>query len=216
MPTNGNDALCVATLRGVRRASPKDFSAHATTILPDVVTALSDTPFTNPPYSQKRLTKSIERSALWLASLLSGTDICHAWLAASDTNPTALRHLHPPRGPDLHTRPERLRVLPPRTPRHVPKLSEHLDIRLLAWKDGERVKTLDDGVSGYTVDLAPIVQNLEIRAAKAGGASTVTNASAAMTGAGSRVGEVVPLLEASLGPLPDKKPRLVNGVPGAA
>lgn len=37
---------------------------------PDIAFALSDTPFTAPPHSQKRMTKSIERSAAWLADLL--------------------------------------------------------------------------------------------------------------------------------------------------
>ncbi|TEB28302.1 hypothetical protein FA13DRAFT_1794045 [Coprinellus micaceus] len=50
MTTDGNDALCVGTLRGVCRASRKDFS-YATTTLPDVVAVLSDTPPTNAPYS---------------------------------------------------------------------------------------------------------------------------------------------------------------------
>jgi hypothetical protein len=34
------------------------------------VVALSDIPFTDPPYSQKRLTKSIDRSGKWLADIL--------------------------------------------------------------------------------------------------------------------------------------------------
>ena len=47
-----------------------DWRTYVYKMQPDVVFALTDTPFTPPPYSQKRITKSIERSAAWLADML--------------------------------------------------------------------------------------------------------------------------------------------------
>jgi queuine tRNA-ribosyltransferase len=41
----------------------KDWRSYVLTMQPDIAFALSDTPFTAAPHSQKRLTKSIERSA---------------------------------------------------------------------------------------------------------------------------------------------------------
>src|ERR1700737_4597123 len=38
--------------------------------MPDIVVALSDTPFTKPPYSQKRMTKSLDRSITWLSDII--------------------------------------------------------------------------------------------------------------------------------------------------
>jgi hypothetical protein len=86
MPPNGNAHICVFSLRGVRKVklhlfiicdnsstgqiTSGDWSTYTQQCKPDMVFALSDTPFTDPPYSQKRLTKSIERSAAWLANLL--------------------------------------------------------------------------------------------------------------------------------------------------
>ncbi len=70
MPTNGNALVCVQTLRGVRKLAPAEWAAYARVVQPDVVLALSDTPLGGAPFSQKRLTKSIERSATWLAVLL--------------------------------------------------------------------------------------------------------------------------------------------------
>lgn len=88
MPPSGNQQLSVMSLRGVRKVrnhtgftssmltslqvSPADWRTWTTARAPDVVFALSDQPFvsSDAPYSQKRLTKSIERSAEWLASLM--------------------------------------------------------------------------------------------------------------------------------------------------
>lgn len=50
--------------------SPAEWRSYTSAIQPDFALALSDTPFTNPPYSQKRLTKSVERSHAWLANFI--------------------------------------------------------------------------------------------------------------------------------------------------
>ncbi|KAG5728442.1 Queuine tRNA-ribosyltransferase-like protein [Termitomyces sp. T112] len=70
MPPNGNSHLNAYCLRGVRKLAAQEWTSHVTACSPDLVVALSDTPHTSPPFSQKRLTKSIERSLAWLAALL--------------------------------------------------------------------------------------------------------------------------------------------------
>lgn len=47
-----------------------DWRNYVYKMQPDVVFALTDTPLTPPPYSQKRITRSIERSATWVADIL--------------------------------------------------------------------------------------------------------------------------------------------------
>jgi queuine tRNA-ribosyltransferase len=80
MPPNGNSHVSATCIRGVRKVIVKveslsknfhfrfevtiaDWRSYVLTMQPDIAFALSDTPFTAAPHSQKRLTKSIERSA---------------------------------------------------------------------------------------------------------------------------------------------------------
>ncbi|KAG1732727.1 tRNA-guanine(15) transglycosylase-like protein [Suillus lakei] len=70
MPPNGNSHVSASCMRGVRKVTPADWRSYILKMQPDIAFALSDTPFTAPPHSQKRMTKSIERSAAWLADLL--------------------------------------------------------------------------------------------------------------------------------------------------
>ncbi|KAG2064466.1 hypothetical protein BDR04DRAFT_1061765, partial [Suillus decipiens] len=70
MPPNGNSHVSAVCMRGVRKVTPADWRSYVLKMQPDIAFALSDTPFTTPPHSQKRMTKSIERSAAWLADLL--------------------------------------------------------------------------------------------------------------------------------------------------
>ncbi|KAJ2965857.1 hypothetical protein NUW54_g13974 [Trametes sanguinea] len=70
MPPNGNDFVAAHCTRGVRKVTASTWNTYVQKCKPDIVVALSDTPFTPPPHSQKRLTKSIERSIAWLSSIL--------------------------------------------------------------------------------------------------------------------------------------------------
>ncbi|EKM55647.1 uncharacterized protein PHACADRAFT_256422 [Phanerochaete carnosa HHB-10118-sp] len=106
---------------------------------PDVVAALSDVPFTRPPYSQKRITKSLERSTAWLAEILR---------LQGD--------------PDQ----DRLNVLVHLAGAHDARarqaFSEGL-VEKMYGKDAELVvplKTLDEGLSGYILDLAHLKASL--------------------------------------------------------
>ena len=145
-----------------------------------MVFALSDIPFTDPPYSQKRLTKSIERSAAWLSTVFSseiqqnvfvqmagGTSL-PARKAFSDS---LLEHLHG---------------------------SEANAIKPLT--------TLDEGVKGYTFDLVPLRQCLEAQE-KTPHTSSLMDTNNPIP---PHLKQIVPLLKTSLDPLPVQKIRLVN------
>ncbi|CAA7271251.1 unnamed protein product [Cyclocybe aegerita] len=138
MPPNGKDHISVYSLRGVRKLSPNDWRSHVLACQPDVVFSLSDTPFTDPPYSQKRLTKSIERSATWLANLLHPID--------SGIRLNVLVHMAG--GTSIPAR----------------KAFADSLLEKLYGPEADAVKpfaTLNEGVLGYTFDLKPLRQSLE-------------------------------------------------------
>ncbi|KAJ7497134.1 tRNA-guanine(15) transglycosylase-like protein [Mycena latifolia] len=70
-PANGNNYVTASTARGVKKVSPAQWGAYVRACAPDLVVALPDIPYTPPPFSQKRTTKSIDRTAAWLALLLA-------------------------------------------------------------------------------------------------------------------------------------------------
>lgn len=139
MPPNGNGHISVYTLRGVRKLSPADWRSHIFACQPDIVFALSDTPFTVPPYSQKRLTKSIERSSAWLSNLLQA---------------------NPERDCPLNI------IIQMAGGTSIPArkaFAENL-LEKLQGRDAEAIKPLekfDDGVVGYSFDLVPLRQSID-------------------------------------------------------
>ncbi|KAF9552267.1 tRNA-guanine transglycosylase [Agrocybe pediades] len=186
MPTNGQNHVAVYGLRGVRKLSPTDWWKYVNTCQPDVVFALSDTPFTSPPYSQKRLTKSIERSAAWLATLLrptppSNPSIPPIFLHLSGLTNAAARRafssslLEPLYGPELEA------IAP--------------------------LQTLDEGVVGYSIDLVPLRQSLEALERKNPHPGSETDLNPVLP---THTKQIVDLVKASLEKLPENKPRLVN------
>lgn len=104
--------------------------------VPDIVVALPDIPWTSPPFSQKRITKSIERTAIWLANLLAPA-------------PHPLNILvHMAGG-----------ISEPARRAFTDSLTE-----TLYGKEAEAVhphKCLDDGVVGYVFDLVPLRKAME-------------------------------------------------------
>ncbi|KIM49902.1 hypothetical protein M413DRAFT_22013 [Hebeloma cylindrosporum] len=138
MPPNGKSHVSVYCLRGVRKLSPTDWSSYVLSCQPDVVFALSDIPFTDPPYSQKRLTKSIERSATWLSTILRSETRQNVFVQMAGGT-----------------------CLPARKA-FSDSLLERLD-----GPEADAIKpltTLDEGVRGYTFDLVPLRQCLETQA----------------------------------------------------
>ncbi|KAF8057003.1 tRNA-guanine(15) transglycosylase-like protein [Lyophyllum atratum] len=206
MPANGTSHVSAYSLRGVRKISPADWRSYTAACQPDIVVAMTDTPYTTPPFSQKRLTKSIDRSSAWLASLFAPPPPTAPSTTVSapvepDTNapqtqdrdrnrtsPAVFVHLagsasHPARAAFAASLRETLHG------------TERTAVGGLA--------SLDEGVAGYTADLAP----LRLAAA----ASSVSSDVAADT---PPKDDLPSLLRTSLSTLPHTKPRLVNGTRG--
>ena len=113
---------------------------YASSTNPDIVVALSDTPFTPPPHSQKRINKSLERSTQWLLDILSPVPpnpedrsnlLVHL---AGGVNPSARQAFSQALTESLFG-PEADLVKP--------------------------LKTLDDAIAGYTFDLVPLRKALK-------------------------------------------------------
>ncbi|KAI0078488.1 tRNA-guanine transglycosylase [Panus rudis PR-1116 ss-1] len=144
MPANSKDYISAYCIRGVRKVTSADWKSYALSCKPDLVTALSDVPYTNQPYSQKRTAKSIERSAAWLADFLRSSP-------AEDTQSFNVL----------------VNMVGGIDPRARATFAEKL-IEPLHGKEQEQVaplRTLDEGVIGYIVDLLPMrtYLNLERR-----------------------------------------------------
>ena len=188
---------------------------------------MSDTPFTDPPYSQKRLTKSIERSAAWLASLIRP-------ISAADNVSSSAAHLNALQsssGAYLHHPTVLVHMsggssIPARRA-FSSSLMEPLygpEANLLS-----PLKSLDEGIAGYTFDLKPLRQAIEAAERKDNGAKTLgilppTNGigtdgavledSDPDLALPAHTDSIVPLLQASLAKLPEEKVRVLNSTEG--
>ena len=127
--------------------TPADWRNYVHKLQPDIVFALSDTPFTAPPHSQKRVTKSIERSAAWLADLLrplEGHDSSHPSLGSERLSQHPLNvFVNMAGGTSV-----------PAREAFAYSLSEALfgpDLQAVS-----PLKRLDDGIAGYSFDLATL------------------------------------------------------------
>ncbi|KIM55774.1 hypothetical protein SCLCIDRAFT_288871 [Scleroderma citrinum Foug A] len=232
MPPNGNTHISANCVRGVRKVTPADWRNYVYTLQPDVVFALSDTPFTAPPHSQKRATKSIERSAAWLADLLRPLD-GHDSSCPSPDSERSFQHplnvfVNMAGGTSV-----------PAREAFAHSLSETLfgsELQAVS-----PLKHLDDGVAGYSFDLAALrgtipqplaphrrtppasfleqeVPAMTLQDTKAlaelptPGSNMLQNALPASSrfSESSVPPDVVPLLQASLKGLQARKPRLVT------
>ncbi|KJA20345.1 hypothetical protein HYPSUDRAFT_142342 [Hypholoma sublateritium FD-334 SS-4] len=209
MPPNGNALVCVHSLRGVRKLAPAEWAAYARIAQPDVVLALSDTPCTDAPYSQKRLTKSVERSAAWLATLLRPGPIpmplpipkklkAQPVAAAAPAQPAVAL----PPTPPVFVHLAGLTSLPARKAFAASLLEPLYGPHITALAP---LKTLDEGVAGYTIDLAPL------KAALSALPDTPSPSAAAVSPSEDPEAHIAALLRASLTALPPSKPRLVTG-----
>ncbi|KAJ6497894.1 tRNA-guanine(15) transglycosylase-like protein [Mycena sanguinolenta] len=130
-PSNGNDYISASTSRGIKKITPTQWRTYVHACAPDVVVALPDIPWTPPPFSQKRITKSIERTAAWLANLLAPASqplniLVH--MAGGNSDP-ARRAFTDSLTETLHGR-------------EAEAVHPH--------------KCLDDGVTGYVFDIVPL------------------------------------------------------------
>ncbi|KAG2140649.1 hypothetical protein DEU56DRAFT_797943 [Suillus clintonianus] len=142
MPPNGNSHVSALCMRGVRKVTPADWRSYVLTMQPDIAFALSDTPFTAPPHSQRRVTKSIERSATWLADLLCpiGNTIDDSHSELTCTHPLNV-FVHMAGGVSTSAR----------------RAFSHSLTETLHGLEANAVKPLrclDEGVAGYAFDLA--------------------------------------------------------------
>ncbi|KZT22887.1 tRNA-guanine transglycosylase [Neolentinus lepideus HHB14362 ss-1] len=196
MPPNGDAHVSAVCVRGVRKVTPASWRSYVQSCDPDITFALTDVPFTAPPYSQKRLIKSVERSLAWLADVLR-----------SDFTNTD------------HARPSNIFVhmAGGTEPAARAAFSEGL-VTALYDKEAEAVKplkTLDEGVAGYTFDLAPLRVTLGDRLLHhskiAAALVPETIETADLT---EHTDNLIELMNANLKPLPRDKPRLVNSCTG--
>lgn len=192
MPPNGNDFVSALCLRGIRKVTPDQWRDYVLDAQPDVLVALSDTPLTSGSHSQKRMTKSIERSASWLANILRPLPGRHVSL------PNVLVHM-----------------AGGTTPAARQAFSRSL-LEPLFDKEAEAIKplnNLDQGVAGYTFDLAPLHKSLSPPSSHAttkNGGFEATIDLFSTPPAPSVIKQVVSLIRTSLEPLPATKPRFVH------
>ncbi|KAF7440072.1 hypothetical protein PC9H_000415 [Pleurotus ostreatus] len=157
---------------------------------------MSDIPFTPPPYSQKRTTKSLERSAAWLVDILRPSDNGVHEGEEHVAQPNVIVHMAG--GASIPAR---------------KAFAETLAEALYA-KEAELLKPLkhlNDGILGYVFDLVPLRLSLKTENT----ISDVVGDDDLDQGNTTRpiraqIADFIPLLKASLAPLPESKVRLVN------
>ncbi|KAI6132553.1 hypothetical protein EDD16DRAFT_1699700 [Pisolithus croceorrhizus] len=203
MPPNGNTYVSALCVRGVRKVALSDWREYAYKLKPDIVFALSDTPFATPPYSQKRVTKRVKRSISWFTDMLRPLK-----RSVPSCSPSASGRLsqHPldvfvnmARGTSVPAR-EALLVPPHDTARVGPEAS-----RSASPKPTER--RVPAGVTQYAAKYREANRSSNAKERE------VRISSPPSSFAGSPVPpDTVLLLQVSLKQLPEGKPRLVTGV----
>ncbi|TCD62658.1 hypothetical protein EIP91_006580 [Steccherinum ochraceum] len=185
MPANGKDHISAQCIRGVRKVTPSSWNSYSQACKPDVFVALADIPHTQAPQSQKRLQKSLERSAAWLAHLIGSAQSQPSDVSSelTDQRPSVLVNL-------VGGTEERARTA----------FSESL-LEVLHGKEQEQIsplRTLDEGVAGYQLELVSLRRTLR--------AEHITQLKTS-----DDTKELSSLMQASLIPLPSKKLRIVYG-----
>ncbi|KAF8122556.1 hypothetical protein EV363DRAFT_1182359 [Boletus edulis] len=233
MPPNGNTYVSANCVRGVKKVTLSDWRRYVYDMQPDVVFALTDTPFTPPPYSQKRVTKSIERSTAWVADIIRSIPSDAG--ASEPHTPRLSRHplnvlVHMAGGTSLPAREAFAHGLRERL--HGPEADAVKPLRCL-----------DEGITGYVFDLAVLrgikpspntsqrqsmpddflrlerPEMLEHPESIAGAPTPRMTEEVGLTASGvlsiselSVQPDITSMLKASLGGLSEQKPRLVTGI----
>ncbi|KAF9269539.1 hypothetical protein L218DRAFT_953157 [Marasmius fiardii PR-910] len=133
MPPNTAKYVSAWCIRGVKKVTPEEYREYISLAKPDIIYALADV---QPVVSQKRLIKSVERTAEWLIQLLKPFD--------SEDNPQVLAPsilLQMPGGQSNQARSAFARML--LEPLHPTEVEALKPLRL---------SCLDDAVLGYVVD----------------------------------------------------------------
>ena len=193
----------------MNQVTPEQYRSFVLSCNPDVVTALSDIPFTPPPFSQKRITKSLERSITWLSSLLQPLPEPYPDLSCEKPHPLNI-FVHMCGDTSEAAR---------------QAFSDSL-LETLHGKDAEMVKPykrLDDAVTGYSFDLVPLrssvvaptvgedYENNAKYSEQTPNRRTLDTKPFTRPNTNIALPEFITLLQSSLRPLPTGKPRIVTG-----
>ncbi|KAF8523658.1 hypothetical protein JB92DRAFT_3094001 [Gautieria morchelliformis] len=208
MPPNGKLFAAAHSSRGARKVTCPAYRSYITATRPDIVFSMSDIPFNSPPHSQKRISKSIERSAQWLMSIFTPPNA--PLVTEFQDRPTAGLASE-----SISLAIQRLNVFvhmvggiqPAARSAFAAALLEPLEPKE---KQLVQLATLDEGVSGYVFDLVPIRVALVAERAETT-ASTRHPYHPSLSEVNGTVTEsLASLIRASLQDLPVTKLRLVN------
>ncbi|KAG9030967.1 hypothetical protein FRB95_003304 [Tulasnella sp. JGI-2019a] len=180
IPPNGKDYVSAMTVRGKKQVTNSAYHDYATAVKPDIIFALSDILIVPQPPSERRVIKSLERSLRWLAQLLHSTAKPNAKL------PNIFVHMAG--GIDDVARDDFATGL----------------MEALEGTDARELKplgleTLEEGVSGFSVDLVPLKHELALTRSSSNTGHDTTQT-------------LIDLVQISLKALPQGKPRLLTGV----
>ncbi|KAG8697530.1 hypothetical protein FRC08_006475 [Ceratobasidium sp. 394] len=176
MPANTADCIQAQCIRGCRKVKPLDYIQYVAWSNPDIVIAPADTPFTPPPYSQKRIEKSISRSLTWLIELSNGLAPRPIFAPLmGGTNPNARTAFV--RGLTESLDPSDWQKLNPG--RRITERKQGTDDGALVSADvsaagsnltttsaGRPIERLDETIAGYVLELAPIQSELRAQLGK--------------------------------------------------
>ncbi|KAF8513733.1 tRNA-guanine(15) transglycosylase-like protein [Hysterangium stoloniferum] len=204
MPANGNLFVAAQSSRGTRKVPPQAYRSYAAATMPDIVFSMPDVSFTPPPHSQKRINKSIERSTRWLASLLAPLNLVSSPVEPNSEHAATATNILPRFNVFLHMVGG---IKEAARSAFASSLKEPLDVKE---SHVAQLETLDDGVSGYVFDLAPL--RLALLAEQPRSLQSVLAAAASVYRPtdDSITHSFVSLVHASLQDLSAEKPRLVN------
>lgn len=173
---------------------------------------MSDVPFNSPPHSQKRISKSIERSAQWLTTILVPlrlplTAEVQDNQANNSTSENLLQNLPLALAPRLNVFVHMVGGI--KSVARSAFARALLDPLEPKDKELTQLETLDEGVSGYVFDLVPMRTALLAEQMDTMAASQLSHPSPSTISC-SVMDSFAPLIRASLQDLPVTKPRLVN------
>ncbi|QRV84500.1 hypothetical protein RhiJN_12516 [Ceratobasidium sp. AG-Ba] len=140
---------------------PLDYISFVSESNPDIVVAPADTPFTPPPYSQKRIEKSISRSLTWLIQLANA----FARGLTESLDLSDWQKLNPGRSASERKQGNddgalvgaKLSATDP----NLPSITA----------SGRVIERLDETIAGYVLELAPIQSELRAQLGKQTGTS---------------------------------------------
>ncbi|EGO03315.1 hypothetical protein SERLA73DRAFT_174758, partial [Serpula lacrymans var. lacrymans S7.3] len=206
-------------MRGVRKVTPAAWRTYVQAMRPDIVFALTDTPFTPPPYSQKRITKSIERSTAWLMDILRPIQQWDTPQPASKSSSKALPSststaIFSPNASNQRSGPDHPFNVFVTMAGGISIPAREAFSHALVEKAVKPLTRLDDGVAGYVFDLSPLRVALvdSITPTFTQGSNGADKPSEELEQKKVSIDLLSPLMHASLAPLSSDKPRLVTAV----